>query len=96
LAGGLALALALLLVPEVFGLAVRLVVGLISGGVVFAAVWLLFRRLNWRAATPEKKAIRDAAQIEDFSWRTTVFTFRTATFAERFRVLNQSILVASE
>lgn len=95
LAALLALALTLLIVPDLFGLTFRLLVGLVVGGLVFAAVWLLFRRLSWRMATPEKQAIRDAAKIEDFSWRTTIFTFQADTFAERFRALNESILVTS-
>jgi hypothetical protein len=95
LAGALALALTLLLAPEEFGVAIRLPVALLVAALAFAAVWLLFRRLSWRAAAPEKKAIRDAARIEDFSWRATTFTFQGAVFTERFRALNE-LTVASE
>jgi len=94
LAGGLLLALTWLSLPDVLGFPIRLTVGLFSGSVAFVAVWLLFQYLGWRAATPEKQAIRNAASIQDFSWRTTVFTFQADTFAERFRVLNESIVVS--
>jgi hypothetical protein len=99
LAGGLvsllALALTLLLVPSVLGFALRVTAALIVAVVAFAVVWWLFRRLSWQAAAPEKQAIRNAGQIVDFSWRATTFAFQGNSFAERFRTLNESILVTS-
>jgi hypothetical protein len=82
-----------LLAPGEFELTIRLPAAFGVAVLIFAAVWLLFRRLSWRAAVPEKHAIRDAARIEDFSWRITTFTFQGDAFTERFCALNESIVV---
>ena len=89
----LALALTLLLTPAGLGFVLRLLMALLVAAVLTAAVYLWFRRLHFRAARPQKKAIRNSAGIATFSWRATTFDFSNETFAERFRDLNEALLM---
>lgn len=95
-AGGAALLLflaGLLLTPAGLGFWLQLVVGLALGVGGGTAVLILLRPLAQRRARPAKQAILSAAQISDFSWRATTFSFSNETFAERFRDLNEALLI---
>jgi hypothetical protein len=89
----LALAVTLLLTPA--GMAFWLRLGLAAGvAVALTAVsWHIIGRSITNAALPEKKAVRDAARIEHFSWRATTFSFAHPTFIQRFRELNEPYLM---
>ncbi|RMH00579.1 MAG: hypothetical protein D6706_03710 [Chloroflexi bacterium] len=97
LAGGivalLMLGLVLLMMPPDVVLWWRLLAGLLAAGLAGTAVFLRFRRASFNAALPEKKAVLNAVQIVDFSWRATTFEFVNAQFAEQFRRLNEAILM---
>lgn len=95
-AGGAALLLflaGLLLTPAGLGFWPRLAVGVVMGLGSGTAVLTLLRPLSQRRALPTKQAILAAAQISDFSWRATTFSFSNETFAERFRDLNEALLI---
>lgn len=91
--GLMALALTLLLTPAGLSLWLRLLAGLLIGLGVGTAVRTLFRRISASKALPAKKEILQAARLETFSWRAAAFTFTNETFRERFRELNQSLLM---
>ncbi|MBK8989040.1 MAG: hypothetical protein IPM39_23710 [Chloroflexi bacterium] len=90
------LLLGLLLTPAGLALWLRLLIGLIVGLGVGTAVLRLSRHLARQKALPAKQAIRQSAQIITFSWRATTFTFTNETFYERFRALNQPLLMDYE
>ena len=95
-AGGVfvvAVFLVLLLVPAEITWLLRLLVALGLGVVLGQLALLLFQRTQQRAALPEKRAIRQSAQIVTFSWRATTFEFVNQTFAERFETMNESLLM---
>lgn len=95
-AGGTAvilLILGLLLTPAGLAFWLRLLLGLIVGLGVGTAVLLYFRRRALQHALPTKLAILQSAQIQTFSWRAVTFTFTNETFSERFRALNQPLLM---
>lgn len=83
----------LLLTSAEIMLWLRLFVALALGAVLGQLVLLLFQRAQDNAALPEKQAIRQSAQIITFSWRATTFDFVNETFAERFAVMNESLLM---
>ncbi|MBK7915537.1 MAG: hypothetical protein IPJ94_04640 [Chloroflexi bacterium] len=87
------LALGLLLTPAGLAVWLRLLVGLVAGLGGGTAVLLASRRLALQKALPAKLAILQSAQIETFSWRAVTFTFTNETFSERFRALNQPLLM---
>ncbi|MGW8318708.1 MAG: hypothetical protein ACWGPS_05635 [Candidatus Promineifilaceae bacterium] len=89
----LSLALLLVIKPDGLALLVWLLFSLPTALLLAAGVYGLLDRKRRAAARPEKKAILRAAQIMDFSWRATVFDFNNDTFAERFVVLNESVLI---
>ena len=94
-AGGAALLLflaGLLLTPAGLGFWLRLAVGVMLGFGGGTAVLTLLRPRPQRRARPAKQAILAAAQISDFSWRATTFSFTNETFANRFREINQPLL----
>lgn len=93
--GLFALAVGVLLTPAGMAFGLRLLLGLMVGGLAATAVLVLFRRLSARAALPEKQAIRAAARIDTFSWRTTTFAFENPEVAARFRALNETMLFQS-
>jgi hypothetical protein len=85
----LGLILVFLLLPADLGLGLRLLLALLAAGLGAAAVFTQSRRWADQAALPESKAIRQAARLDAFSWRTITLTFTNETFAEQFRQLNQ-------
>ena len=89
----LTLAVAILLTPASLAFLLRLLTGLLVAGAVTAVSLHFFRRATANAALPEKKAIRQSAQIATFSWRATTFNFENETFAERFKEINESLLM---
>lgn len=89
----LVFALGLLLTAAELGFILRLLIALSAAALVTTAVYLWFRRAQFRAARPEKKAIRESAGIVTFSWRATTFEFANETFRERFKALNESRLM---
>jgi len=95
-AGGTAvilLVLGLLLTPAGLAFWLRLLLGLVAGLGAGTAVLLYFRRLALQKALPAKLAILQSAQIETFSWRAVTFSFTNEAFYERFRDLNQPLLM---
>lgn len=64
------------------------VVGLGAGALVRSA---LVRRAA-RAELPEKRAVSEAAQIADFTWRDMTLSFARADIAGRVRELNADVL----
>ncbi len=89
----LTLAVALLLTPARMTFGLRVLLALLAGLIVAEGVVLWFRRLVQNAASPERKAIREAVAISHFSWRATTFDFANETFAARFQQLNQPYLM---
>ncbi|MCB8982811.1 MAG: hypothetical protein H6659_03210 [Ardenticatenaceae bacterium] len=87
------LALGLLLTPSGLAFWLRLLLGLVLGLGVGTAVLVYFRRRALQNALPAKQAILQSAQIETFSWRAVTFSFTNETFYERFRALNQPLLM---
>jgi hypothetical protein len=88
----LGLALIFVLLPADFGVAVRLFMALLVAGLGAAAVFIASRRWADQAALPEVKAIRQAASLDTFSWRTVTLSFTNESFADQFRQLNEPIL----
>jgi hypothetical protein len=88
----LGLVLAFLLLPADFGIGVRLLLALPVAGLAATAVFTLSQRWADQAALPEVKAIRQAARLDTFSWRTVTLSFTNERFAEQFRQLNERIL----
>lgn len=88
-----ALAVGLLLTPTALAFATRLLIALGITLLVALASLRLFRRAHANAALPAKKSILAAARITTFSWRATTFEFTNETFTERFRRLNENLLM---
>lgn len=91
--GLIVLALLLLLRPDGLNLLLWLLFSLPMALLLAAGVYRLLDRRRRAAARPEKKAILDAVQMVDFSWRATVFSFDNEIFTERFITLNESLLM---
>jgi len=89
----LTLAVVILLTPVSLAFILRLLTGLLAAAGVTAVSLHLFRRAQANAARPEKKAIRQSAQIAAFSWRATTFNFENETFTERFKEINEPLLM---
>jgi hypothetical protein len=89
----LTMAVVLLLTPAAMALVLRLLIGLLGGLAASEMMLILFRRAQLRAALPLKKEIQDSARIVGFSWRATTFEFANETFAERFRAINEPLLM---
>ena len=89
----LAVAILLLLTPSEFGFGLRLLLSATAALLLATAVFALFRRASSRAELPTKQAIRQAAQIANFSWRATTFEFMNETFADQFRTMNETRLM---
>lgn len=89
----LTLAVVILLTPAGLAFLLRLLIGLLAAGAVTAVSLHLFHRAQANAARPEKKAIRQSAQIAAFSWRATTFKFENETFTERFKEINEPLLM---
>lgn len=95
LASLLTLAITLPITPMVLDLTSRLLIGLLAGLFVARIVMIYFERARRQASPPVKQAIYDAARIVQFSWRATTFEFANETFSERFRTLNEALLMES-
>ena len=93
LAGVISLVILLLLIPAGLGLPLRILAALVGALVVAAVVFKLCRREGLRQARPEKRAILEAAQMTNFSWRATTFEFRNERFAEHFAAVNEPRLM---
>lgn len=83
------LVLTLILTPAGLSFGIRLLLAVAMAAMAAAAVYWLFRYPLANAALPEKKAVQQAAQITNFSWRTATFSFANDRFAERFQALNE-------
>ena len=70
----------------------RGLLGVIAGGAVAALVWALFRRRADAAQLPETRAVREAAQIVDFTWRDMTLAFADEAMAAAVRELNAALL----
>jgi len=95
LAFGLILAFSLWQLPAELGWGLRLLVAFGLTGTAVSALYLWLVRLRQQAALPEKQAIRQSAQIITFSWRAITFQFTNETFSQRFKQLNQSLIMNS-
>ena len=89
----LSLALVLTFTPSGMSLPLRLLVGLWLALVLAEFVRQLFLRAQRNAMLPIKKAILQSVSLTDFSWRAAAFEFANETFAERFKKLNESLLL---
>lgn len=83
----------LLLTPAAMPFAVRLLLALVVAALGGWGGWSFAQKMQQRAALPEKTAVLHAARIDTFSWRATTFAFTNDTFAERFRLLNETLLM---
>lgn len=92
LTGLLGLALTFLLLPADFGVGGRLFLALLVAGLGAAAIFTISQRWADQAALPDVKAIRQAARLDTFSWRTVTLSFTNESFADQFRQLNERIL----
>lgn len=92
LTGLLLLALTFLLLPADFGTVARLFLAIMVAGLGATAVFTISQRWADQAALPEVKAIRQAASLNTFSWRTITLSFTNEQFAEQVRQLNQANL----
>ncbi|MCA9923777.1 MAG: hypothetical protein KC419_17580 [Anaerolineales bacterium] len=93
--GLLVLSIGLLLTPVGWGLGLRFSMALLASLAAGTAVFTLARIRQTRVALPEKQTIRSAARIDTFSWRAVTFDFQNDTFTERFKSLNESLLMES-
>lgn len=91
--GMLVLAVSMFFTPVIWGMGLRFSVALLISLWVGTAVWLLCRHQQIRVSLPEKQAITKAARINTFSWRTTTFDFCNETFRDRFKIINESLLM---
>jgi hypothetical protein len=97
-AGGVALLLGLLglLVLPFDAWWLRLLVGLVFGLVGGAVIrWALVRRAA-AAELPERRAIREAARIVDFTWRDMTLALASGALVERLRELNPEYTIDDE
>ncbi len=95
-AGGMAilsLAVVLFLTPAGIALSLRLLVGLLLAITLGEFIRQLFQRAQRKAMQPVKKAILQSARLTNFSWRAATFEFTDETFAERFKEINESLLM---
>lgn len=70
----------------------RGLLGAAAGGVAAALVWAFFRRRADAARLPETHAVREAAQIVDFTWRDMTLAFADEAMAAAVRELNAALL----
>ena len=85
----------LLVSPDTMLIWFRLLIAAALGAVAALVVYRLFQPLIARAARPQKQAILAAARLDGYSWRSTTFSFANDTFAQRFRALNQELILES-
>jgi hypothetical protein len=89
----LAVAFTLVFIPVEFGFALRLLLAALAALLLAGAVFWLFWRASLRAELASKQAVRQSADIVNFSWRATTFEFDNENFADQFRALNQARLM---
>lgn len=89
----LLMAIIYFLIPASIGFWPGLFLVLLAGLITAAIIWRVFRGLIFRAALPEKKAIRQAARIESFSRWATTLVFTNESFSQQFIELNESLLM---
>ena len=83
----------LLLLPGWLPFVPRLLLAAVLAGGVGALVVLYFRRNSMKYARPDKLAVLNAAQLQDFSWRATTFEFENEAYAREFVELNSGRLL---
>ncbi|MDX1612724.1 MAG: hypothetical protein R3300_00365 [Candidatus Promineifilaceae bacterium] len=93
LTGLLVLAVILLALPPIFPPLLQLVAALVLVVVAVVVVQAYFRRRGRTVAPPAKQAVRGAADLTDFSWRTITLTFTNEAVAQDFAELNRSDLM---
>jgi hypothetical protein len=67
----------------------RVLLGALSGQVVFGILYLLVRPWARRFRSSETRAALKAVSIADFDWETTTLAFADDEYAERFTQANQ-------
>jgi hypothetical protein len=67
----------------------RVLLGVLSGQVVFGLLYLVLRPWARRFQSAETRAALRAVSIVDFDWETTTLEFADAEYAERFVRANQ-------
>lgn len=85
----LALLIFLFLLPGWLAFLPRLVLALLIAGGAGTLVMFYFRRRSAQYARPEKRAVRNAVRLHDFSWRTTTLEFADDHVAQQFIELNR-------
>lgn len=85
----------LLFLPGWLAFVPRLLLATAVAGGVGLAVTLAFRHRSAEKARPEKRAVRNAARLADFSWRATTFEFEDKAYAGEFIELNKDKLLAT-
>ena len=71
----------------------RFLAALAGAVFVTAVVIALFQHQIKETYLPEKQAVLQAAQIENFSWRATTFSFANELFRQRFVEMNEPLLM---
>jgi hypothetical protein len=89
----LVVAFALIFTPVEFGFGLRLLLAAFVALLLAGCVFWLFWRASARVELPSKQAIRQSADIANFSWRATTFEFDNETFADQFRKMNETQLM---
>jgi hypothetical protein len=68
----------------------RVLLGALSGQVVFGLLYLVVRPWARRFQSAETRSALRAVSISDFDWETTTLEFADAEYAERFERANQA------
>jgi hypothetical protein len=89
----LVVAFALIFTPVEFGFGLRLLLAALVALLLAGCVFWLFWRASARVELPSKQAIRQSADIANFSWRATTFEFDNKMFADQFRKMNETQLM---
>lgn len=97
LASVLTLIVVLLLLPGGLPFISRLLLAILAAGGVGVVVAIAFRRRRLQHARPQKLAVLNAVQLQDFSWRATTLAFTNDETAQEFVELNrEKIMETSE
>lgn len=73
----------------------RLILGLATGLAGGALVRRLLVRRAEAAELPERRAVREAARIADFTWRDMTLVFSNERVAERVREMNPTLVMSA-
>jgi hypothetical protein len=93
-AAWLVTAVALLIaLPPGMALWMRLGLGVLVACAVTAVIFTIFKRQIHKQYLPKKKEVLNAARIEKFSWRATIFIFENDEFTKRFITINEPLLM---